>query len=115
MTKKHDIDLKEVEHLAGLGLTQEEIASCLGITTSTFYDWKKKPSFSEFSEALKKGKGTAKKKACNALWDEGVNKRNLGALIFWLKNNGWSDKVDHTTDGDKINTIPAFGARPNDA
>lgn len=53
------------------GLTDEQIAENIGIANSTLYDWKNK--FSEFSEALKKGKDVADRQVENALF-----KRALG-------------------------------------
>lgn len=114
MTKKNEIDLKEVQRLSGLGLTQEQIASYLGIHESTFYEWKSNKDFPEFSEALKKGKARAVQEMTNALFEEGTKNRNLGAMVFYLKNQaGWKDRIDHTSDDEKINTIPSFGARPD--
>ena len=46
-------DLERVEELAAQGLTNEQIAACLGICESTLYN--KKREFLEFLEAIKKG------------------------------------------------------------
>ncbi len=47
------------------GLTDEQIAQCMGIVPSTLYEWKKKHS--EISEALKKGKAVIDRQVENAL------------------------------------------------
>lgn len=47
------------------GLTDEQIAKNIGITSSTLYEWKKK--YSEFSEALKRGKEIVDRQVENAL------------------------------------------------
>lgn len=47
------------------GLTDEQIAKNIGITPSTLYEWKKK--YSEFSEALKRGKEIVDRQVENAL------------------------------------------------
>ena len=53
------------------GLTDEQIAHNLNITTSTFYEWKKK--YPEISEALKKGK-----EVVDILVENALLKRALG-------------------------------------
>lgn len=104
-----------VEGWARDGLTDEQIAENLGISTSTFYEYKSKHS--EFSETLKKGKEIVDYEVENALLKkalgyeyeektyEKVYDKNLDmyvekltkkvkkqaspdttALIFWLKN-----------------------------
>ena len=103
------------------GLTDEQIAVRIGITTSTLYDWKNK--YSEFSEALKRGKEVVDIEVENALLkralgydytEERVERSQDGgkksiktvqtvkhippdttAQIFWLKNrrpDRWRDK-----------------------
>lgn len=47
------------------GLTDKEIAAKIGISQSTFYDWKNK--FSQFSEAIKKGKAPVDYKVENQM------------------------------------------------
>lgn len=54
-----------VEGWARDGLTDEQISSNLGISTSTFYEYQKKHS--EFSETLKKGKEVIDYEVENAL------------------------------------------------
>lgn len=97
------------------GLTDEQIASNVGIATSTLYEWKKK--YKDISEALKKGKEVVDIEVENALlkralgyeyeettteivWNPKTEryeekahktvKRHMAAdttaLIFWLKN-----------------------------
>jgi len=51
---KIDIDLAEVERLAGLGLTYEEIALSLGIAIRTLYS--RQGENADFAGAIKKGK-----------------------------------------------------------
>lgn len=98
------------------GLSDEQIAKNVGITPSTFYEWKKKHS--EFSEAIKKGKEVADYEVENAMFktatgyfyeEETVtnagevvtvkkySKPNTTAQIFWLKNRkpaDWRDKQE---------------------
>lgn len=122
-----------VEGWARDGLTDELIAEKLGIATSTLYEYKKK--YSEFSEALKRGKDVIDRQVENALL-----KRALGyayvettreldndgrlvvtkevtkevnpdttAQIFWLKNRkpkSWRDKQEIEHTGEtNVNVI----------
>lgn len=111
-----------LEAWARNGLTDEQIAHNMGITTSTLYDWKNK--YSEISESLKRGK-----EVIDILVENALLKRALGykytetkkieskkdglrtevtikevvpdttAQIFWLKNRKlqeWRDKREVT-------------------
>ena len=97
----------------------------MGITDSTFYEWKKK--YSEISEALKEGKDAVDRQVENALlksalgykYDEVTEERrddelvvtkvvhkevqpNTTAQIFWLKNRKrleWRDRVENAITG----------------
>ena len=113
--------ITRLEAWARDGLTDEQIAARIGITTSTLYDWKNK--YSEFSEALKRGKEVVDIEVENALlkralgydyteervetqsgWrkeehqdraDGQAHSAGHDAQIFWLKNrrpDRWRDK-----------------------
>lgn len=90
------------------GLTDEQIAKNIGITVSTFYEWKKK--YSEISESLKKGKEVVDYQVENALLSSALE-GNTTAQIFWLKNrrpDKWRDKQKEETDKtalDKLDNI----------
>lgn len=108
-------NLIRLEGWARDGLTDEQIAHNIGITTTTLYDWKKK--YPQFTDAIKRGKEVVDRIVENALlksamgykYDEVVKERiynpetgeskmievkrttkdvapNVTALIFWLKN-----------------------------
>lgn len=88
-------DFEKVEELASHGLTQAQIALALGISESTLYE--KKKTFSEFSEAIKRGQAKGIEAVANALWDSAVGSGNVTAMIFYLKNRSpeaWSDKKE---------------------
>lgn len=98
------------------GLTDEQIAHNMGISTSTLYEWKKK--YSDLSESLKKGKEVIDRQVENALLKSALGfryeeetvtnkgdvvtvskyeKPNTTAQIFWLKNRKpkmWRDKQE---------------------
>ncbi|WP_219987242.1 transposase [Gracilibacillus dipsosauri] len=114
--------LLRLEGWARDGLTDEQIAKNIGITTSTFYEWKKK--YAEFSDVLKKGKEVVDIQVENALLKRALGfhyeeelvaatgevvqvtryeKPDVTAAIFWLKNrkpNTWRNK--EKVDIDKI-------------
>lgn len=98
------------------GLIDEQIAINIGVSYSTFRDWKKK--FPALSAALKKGKDVVDREVENALYKSAIgfiyeeetvtnagdvvlvkkySKPNTTAQIFWLKNrkrNQWTDKSE---------------------
>ena len=77
-----------VECWAKEGLTDEQIANNLGISTTTFYDYKNKHS--EFSESLKKGKEIIDYEVENALL-----KRALG---YEYDEKTYETRYDEKTD-----------------
>lgn len=102
------------------GLTDEQIADNMGISTSTLYEWKKR--YSEISEALKESKEIADRHVENALYKRSIGYKfteqtvtnkgevvdvekyehpNTTAIIFWLKNRKsleWRDKQHFEQD-----------------
>lgn len=113
---KYETDVKprliEIEAWKRDGLTNEQIMKNLGIGRDSFYRYKDK--YSEFSDALKKGKEVADIEVENALFKRAIGYRykekikevkeidgkktvfikevekempgDVGAQIFWLKN-----------------------------
>lgn len=112
--------LELIQGWASDGLTDQQIASNLGISIDSFYTYKKQ--FSEFSEAIKKGKEVADYEVQNALFRTATGfhyyeqtttatgevmslrkfcKPNTSAQIFWLKNrcpDKWRDKTEVKQD-----------------
>lgn len=79
------------------GLTDEQIAKNIGITSKTLYEWKNR--FCEICEALKKGKEVVDYEVENALLKRALD-GDTTAQIFWLKNrrpNKWRDKPVENT------------------
>ena len=113
---KYETDVKprlvEIEAWKRDGLTDEQIFKNLGISRDSFYRYKDK--YSEFSDALKKGKEVADIEVENALFKRAIGYKykevikevkeidgkkttyikevvkempgDVGAQIFWLKN-----------------------------
>lgn len=108
--------LNLVEAWARDGLTDEQIANNLNIALSTYYDYKNQ--YSEFADALRRGKDDVDIEVENALlkralgytyeeitYENGVEVKRVvkevqpdtTAQIFWLKNRrpqSWRDKQD---------------------
>lgn len=131
-----------LEAWARNGLTDEQIAHNMGITTSTLYDWKNK--YTDISESLKRGK-----EVVDILVENALLKRALGykyketktieskkdgmrtevtikevvpdttAQIFWLKNRKpqeWRDKRElyNNIDFESDNFIEALKGQVKD-
>lgn len=82
--------LEQAEGYAALGLTREQIASCLGISKTTLYD--KAVDYPEFADAIKRGldKGIARMANLLVKHAEGGN---VPSVIFFLKARAkWSDQ-----------------------
>jgi len=95
--KIEDVNLEQVEIIASLGLTDEEIAVILGISPRTLNYWKKHPAF---LQALKRGKLKADFQITKSLYEK-AKAGDTTAMIFWLKNRRpdlWRDKqhVEHS-------------------
>jgi predicted DNA-binding protein (UPF0251 family) len=86
---KIHIDLKQVESLAANGLTQEQIASALGISESTLT--KRKRENTDFTDAIKRGKAKGIALVTNKLM-ESIKGGNMTGMIFFLKTQaGWKE------------------------
>ena len=87
------------------GLTDEQIAHNMGISTTTLYEWKKK--YTEIADTLKKTKEVVDRQVENALFKKACE-GDTTAMIFWLKNrrpNDWRDKRETALSGG-IETTP---------
>ncbi len=97
--KLENVNLEQVENIASLGLTDEEIAIILGISPRTLYYWKKNPVF---LQALKRGKLKADAQITKSLYEKAKN-GDTTAMIFWLKNRRpdlWRDKREVEIPGE---------------
>jgi hypothetical protein len=123
-SKYGSIDLTLVEKLASYGLTEEEIADCVGICRASLDNYKNEHP--EFLGTLKKGKDKFDAQVVKALHHRAIGydheedvimqykgtvivkpttkhyPPDTAACIFWLKNrrkDEWRDKVDHEHSG----------------
>jgi hypothetical protein len=84
--------LVRTRSLASRGLTNEQIANCLGWHVSTLQA--KKAEFKEFSEAVDEGKSKGLADITNALYESAL-KGNYQSIQFYLKNRdniNWNDR-----------------------
>ena len=93
---KIQIDLAKVESLAANGLTQEQIASALGISERTLRS--RKGEIADFADAIKRGKAKGIALVTNKLM-ESIKGGNMTGMIFFLKTQaGWKETTvqEHT-------------------
>ena len=85
-----NIDGNEVEKLAAMACTAEEIAS--------FFDCSQDTIERNFADALKKGRAKGRMSMKRSLFQK-VQAGDLGAMVWWGKNfAGMSDKVEQKID-----------------
>lgn len=90
------------------GLTDEQIAHNMGVSTATLYNWKREHL--EIFEALKKGKEVVDYQVENALLLKAL-RGDVTAQIYWLKNrrpDKWRDKPVSETDNREIEDLSAL-------
>lgn len=106
MRTQTPIDIAQAETLASRGLTLEQIAAALGISTDTLGRRRKTDKALEHAILSGQAKGIAK--VANALYEQAMG-GNTTAAIFYLKARaGWTDKLDLThagPDGGPLQTV----------
>lgn len=98
--------LDKVESLAAQGLTEKQICDCIGWSQETLIQ--KKKSYSELSEAIKRGKSKGLALVTQSLIAN-AKAGNVTAQIFFLKNrdpDNWKDRRDNTLSDPNGNSIP---------
>lgn len=96
-------EIKEIEQMSSIGLTQEQIAWNLGINPDTLHT--RKHSHPEISEAIKKGRAKGTRHVVSALM-QNIESGNFNAQKFWLTvHAGWIDTTRNEHIGDKEKPI----------
>ena len=102
---------------AARGLTNTQIAECLGLGYSTLFH--KQTEFPELKDAIKKGKAHGLKEVTNALYEKAIAGDNT-SIIFYLKNRdreSWGEQQHAPTiDIPAINIVvdaPNKSPEPN--
>lgn len=86
------VDLDEIEMMASVGMTQNQIADALHLAPSLFGRMVKNDPY--ITEAIDRGKARGVKMVTDSLFQNAM-KGNVAAQIFWLKNRGaWADKQE---------------------
>lgn len=107
---KIQIDLTKVTELAKRGLTQEQIATALGISPTTLYARKKESK--EFEEAIKRGQAQGIAVVTNKLMEQ-ILDGNITAMIFYLKAKaGWKEVYKNEVTGADGKPIELTAVKP---
>ena len=91
MAKPFIVDIAKVEELASRGLTKEQVARALGISSRTLQ--RKSKANVEIEEAYQRGKAKGIAKIANALFEK-ASQGNVTAQIFYLKCHGWKEATE---------------------
>jgi hypothetical protein len=100
MSEKHkpnDDRRKQVKAMSGYGITQEDIATVLGIDSKTLRLY--------YAEELAKGAPEANAAVAQSLFQMATKGKNVAAAIWWTKTRmGWKEtvRVDGTGEGGAI-------------
>jgi hypothetical protein len=96
--KKIEPDIKEVEHLAGIGLTNEEIADALDISNATLY--RRKLDTESFERAIVRGKAKTKRDIGNKTYEKAMS--GDSSMLKWFEQSrfGYSEKSETATSGE---------------
>ena len=73
---------EQAHEMASRGLTVSQISDCLGISESTLYG--KQNEYTEFMDAIKKGRAEGLNSVSNALFEK-ATQGNVTAMIYYLK------------------------------
>lgn len=83
------IDQARVESFASRGLTEEQVASSLGLSLADIE--RDITLLTRFKEAYQRGEAKGVAVISNLLFDK-AKAGDTQAMIFFLKSKGWSDK-----------------------
>jgi DNA-binding CsgD family transcriptional regulator len=104
--KKIDLDLNEIEVLAGRGLTEQEICLCLGISRVTLY--RRKRDTEAVKEAIQRGKAKAHAVVANVLFER-CKEGDMTAIIWYQKTCcGWRENTHITHSIEQPVTVEAY-------
>ena len=102
--KPININIEELERLAGMGLSERQIASAMDISNSTLT---RKKHIEQIEHALKKGRAKAVAAVSSKLFDNAMDGKETSA-IFFLKNRdpeNWKDRQEVITASINLNDV----------
>jgi len=95
---KMKLDLKEIERLSSIGLSQRQVCDALGISQDTLT--RRKQDDADIADALIRGKAKGIATVACSLFDQAVEGGSVQAASFYLKNRaGWKDKIEQENTG----------------
>lgn len=95
--------LQEVERLAALGITNEDMAACLGCSEATIYNRKRESE--EFRAAFARGRAKAQQIAAATI-QSAVASGDVRAAMFYLKARcGWKEGIEAKVESTNTTTI----------
>jgi len=90
--KKIEIDIEQIEALAGRGLTIGEICDCLGVSWDTLSRRRKESA--DFEDAIKRGKAKAHAVVANALYDAAKSGQSWAIIWYEKTRCGLSEHTE---------------------
>lgn len=103
---KVEFDAKQVEKLAGFGLTQDQIADWFGASERTLRN--RLSEDASLVAAYKKGRAVALATAAGKLWEKVMQGDNASVFFYLKTQGGWSETQRHEhggTDGGAIEVV----------
>jgi predicted DNA-binding protein (UPF0251 family) len=102
--KPININIEELERLAGMGLSERQIAAAMDISNSTLT---RKKHIEQIEHALKKGRAKAVALVSSKLFDNAMEGKETSA-IFFLKNRdpeNWRDRQEVINASINLNDV----------
>jgi len=85
-------DIKQIESLAGYGMTIKDMAAIFGVSKPTFE--RRKKEMTEITEAINRGKALALSSVSQTAYKMASSGKSAPMTQFWLKvRGGWSEEL----------------------
>lgn len=90
--------LEQIKEMVQEGMSQEDIARCVGCSGTTFFA--KKKDYPEIEEAIQEAKAALHKRVTSLLMKKVFDEKHPNhyqALIFYISKQMWRDNVVHAS------------------